>query len=1124
MHRWFVQFSGLFALVVGLGGPLPARADTADADFFEKRVRPILAENCFSCHGAKKTRGGLRLDSREALLKGGDTGPAIVPGDPAKSLLIKAVGYQDPELQMPPDNKKLPAQAIADLTTWIKAGAVWPAGTGTKLELFDLAARKKSHWAWSAVQAHEPPQVRDTAWPNDPMDRFILARLETKGIAPAAPVDRRTLLRRVYFDIIGLPPSAAEVEAFVNDASPTALEKVVDRLLASERYGERWGRHWLDLVRYAETRGHEFDYTLPNAFQYRDYMIRALNADVPYNQLVTEHLAGDLMEKPRRNPTQGFNESMLGTGFWFLGEEVHSPVDIRQDQADRFDNRIDVMCKTFLALTVSCARCHDHKFDAISAKDYYSLFSFLESSSYRQVRFDTFEEHRRLAVELTALRDRGRPVVQQALATAARPGVARLGDYLLAAREVIQAPAEEGKALPERVAAIAEQRRLDPGVLGRWVAYLPNAAKDERDPLVAWARFTMDGKNGQRPAEVLRPTLDAWHKQAADTKAALEGASVVVDYATAGADAWMPDGTTFGPRPTRRGDLKLLGDAAHPALSFVDQAAAEHDLAWPKLALAPGVQNEPAVLGAAGIRAGRTIRTPTFTVTTGKVFYLVRGTGRAYIGVAQHAMIDGPLHRGLVRDLAVGDRFQWIAHDLSGYKGLPAHIEFTFNEGADFAVAQVIQAERAPAAVSLPNAALALLEGDAAASVDALAAGYQKSFAAALDQLANDRVADGAPLGNWLLQHGDLLGENVGKSATDAASPFLTEQGRLMAQATAPSRLAPAILDGNGYDEHVFKRGSWAKLGDPAPRRFLEALAGPEPLASPHGSGRLQLARQMTDPTVNPLIARVMVNRIWHHLFGRGIVPTVDNFGEHGDAPTDRELLDYLADRFVRDGWSIKKTIRNLILSRTYQMASRSSDEAERADPENTLWHRTRIRRLEGEAIRDAILSVSGQLREEPFGPPVPVALNEFQDGRGKPASGPLDGNGRRSIYISVHRNFLSSFFLAFDTPIPFSTVGRRSVSNVPAQALILMNDPFVQQQAEKWAKRECDKGAPANDRITSMYLTAFGRPPTDAERDACLAFLDRQANLANTNANNPAVWKDLAHVLFNAKEFIFLN
>ena len=255
------------------------------------------------------------------------------------------------------------------------------------------------------------------------------------------------------------------------------------------------------------------------------------------------------------------------------------------------------------------------------------------------------------------------------------------------------------------------------------------------------------------------------------------------------------------------------------------------------------------------------------------------------------------------------------------------------------------------------------------------------------------------------------------------------------------------------------------------------------------GSGRLELARQMTDPALDPFVPRVMVNRIWHHLFGRGIVASVDNFGVLGEAPTHPELLDYLADQFVKDGWSVKKTIRTLVLSSAYRMSSHPTD-ADKDDPQNLLLHRARLRRLEGEAIRDAMLSVSGRLDLKMYGPSVPVHLTPFLEGRGRPADGPLDGDGRRSLYIAVRRNFLSPMMLAFDTPSPFSTVGRRTVSNVPAQALILMNDPFVHQQAEVWAKRVIGQGGSDKERITRMYLAAFSRPPTDVEMSACLDFL----------------------------------
>ncbi|MBA3938644.1 MAG: DUF1549 domain-containing protein, partial [Planctomycetes bacterium] len=426
---------------------LPARAadSAADLEFFESKVRPILAGSCYKCHSQKseKLKGGLYVDSRAGLITGGDTAPAIVPGNPAKSLLIEAVAYTNPDLQMPPKTR-LSAQQIADLTAWVQRGAPWPAeaapttaDAGLK-KPFDIAGRKKEWWAWQPIAAPTAPAVADAAWCHGDIDRFILAKLQEEHLQPAPAADRRTLIRRLSFDLIGLPPTPAEVEAFVADPGARAVADVVDRLLASPRFGERWGRHWLDLVRYADSRGHEFDYAIPNAWQYRDYVIRAFNADLPYDRFLTEQIAGDLLPQPRTNPDQGFNESVLGTGFWLLGEGVHSPVDIRQDQADRVDNMIDVLGKTFMGLTIACARCHDHKFDAIAAKDYYALAGMIESSTYRQVRFETDLPHRAIADQLQRLRREHGPAIAKAFADGCRPVLDKLDAYLLAARDVLR--------------------------------------------------------------------------------------------------------------------------------------------------------------------------------------------------------------------------------------------------------------------------------------------------------------------------------------------------------------------------------------------------------------------------------------------------------------------------------------------------------------------------------------------------------------------------------------------------------------------------------------------------------------------------------------------------------------
>jgi hypothetical protein len=461
--------------------------------------------------------------------------------------------------------------------------------------------------------------------------------------------------------------------------------------------------------------------------------------------------------------------------------------------------------------------------------------------------------------------------------------------------------------------------------------------------------------------------------------------------------------------------------------------------------------------------------------------------------------------------------FRWVTHDLTPYKGHPAHIEFTPTPGSDLAIAMVVQGDAAP-----PPVNAMFVPSGSTTSIRELAECYASNCEKLRAKLseASPKDANDARLANALLDHPFCR-----VKLEIAVSRFCGERERLVAGLRRESRLAPAIWDGNGFDEHVFIRGSPKGLGERVPRRLLAALHGEKRQASGPGSGRLELARQITDPALNPLFGRVIVNRAWHHLFGRGIVASVDNFGKLGELPTHPELLDYLAERFVRDGWSLKNLVRELVLSSTYGMSTQADATPQAADPQNLLLHRMRLRRLEGEAIRDSILAVSGRLDETMYGPPIPIHLTPFLDGRGRPSvSGPMDGNGRRSIYLSVRRNFLNPMLIAFDTPIPFSTVGKRQVSNVPAQALILLNDPFVQQQAEVWAKKICSEHGSAANRVLRMYQTAFGRDPTNDEVVACLDFIKEQSVRHRTTENDVKVWKDLAHTLFNTKEFIYVD
>lgn len=939
----------LVALWAAQAGAQQVAEESAGIEFFEQKIRPLLVANCHRCHGASKQEGNLRLDTIAGIRKGGDRGTAIKPGKPDESYLIQAVRYSDQDLQMPPKSR-LANQQIADLETWVRQGAALPSenetATAQPYKTFDLAERKK-HWCYQPVQRVDVPRVRDAAWCKSPIDYFILAKLEAAGLKPAAAADKRTLLRRVTFDLIGLPPTPEELQAFVEDQSPDAWKKVVDRLLNSPHYGERWGRHWLDLVRYAETLGHEFDYEIFHAWRYRDYVIRAFNADVPYNQFVMEHVAGDLLPKPRRNPVNGDNESILGTGFFWLGEGKHSPVDIRQEQANHIDNQIDVFGKTFLGQTIACARCHDHKFDAIAAQDYYSLAGYLKSTRYQQAAIDP----------------------------------------------------------PERIQEKVEQlRRLKQQIVG--------------------------------------PT--------ATSVGASEAGEGVFENFSGDWRGWRLTGEAFGSGPTQPGECILSDNPAQPIKNLVPPGWAHSGLISRRLEGA--------------------LRSESFDITKRFIHYLAAGKdSRINLVIDGFTIIRAPIYGGLSVELK-DDRPAWRTMDVSMWLGHRAYIEL---------IDSVV-----------PNTS----HGATAA----MQSGQPGDGYLAIDEI---RFSDlGAPEN----PPADTLTHTP--EAAKAASPELLTEYRRIEQRIPLPIYVPAACDGTGEDERIFNRGNYRTLGETAPRRLLPAVCSMEQPPPPEGSGRLELAQRLVDPA-NPLVARVMINRIWKHHFGQGIVRSPDDFGRMGQPPTHPELLDYLASEFIRRGWSIKQMHRLMLLSSTYQAT---------ANP----------RRLEAEAIRDAVLAVSGRLDRKQFGPSVMPHLTPFMEGRGRPgSSGPLDGDGRRSIYINVRRNFLTPMFLAFDYPIPFTTIGRRSTSNVPAQALAMMNGPFVAQEARRWAQSVLHQSRSPAERIERMYLTALTRQPDEQETAAALAFVDEQARRYGTaNQDDLRAWTDLCHVLFNVKEFTFID
>jgi hypothetical protein len=972
---------------------------------------------------------------------------------------------------------------------------------------FDLQARKQAQaWIWESPRAGTVPPVRQIDWSRSPVDHFILARLEAQGLQPAPPVDDRTWLRRVHFGITGLPPTRDEQRQFLEDTQPGARERVVERLLASPHFGERWARHWMDLVRYAESRGHEGDYHIANAWQYRDYLIRAFNAGVPYDQFLLEHLAGDLLPQPRLQPGTERNESVLGTGWAFLGEENHSPVDIRQDECDRLDNKLDVFTKTFLGLTVSCARCHDHKFDAISTRDYYGLTGFLLSSSYRQVRFEAMENNRRMAGELAGLRARALPRMAAELGAQRRASLGELPAYLVAAASL---PGDGPEPTPEALAAVAQRTGLDPARLRLWVGQLRSAGSQPRHPLHGLAHL---GQARSATSPALPP-----------------GLRVLADFTQPDRQPWKVDGEAFGSGPLRPGKLVPGRSPTNAIARVMSYGAARRDGFWSRLATVPGNEGDSGRLAATS-RSGQMVRTPTFTLGEGKLHYLVQGRTRVYAAVDSHLMLEGPLHGQLVQkfDTGTASEPQWVTHDLSAYAGHRTHLEFGPEGDGELEVLLVVEAAEAPQ--WKPPVPPVVVEASGV-SAGPWATAFQQAADQACDWLARG-AAEEASIGilavaDWLVRNPELWVRPGGPVPAPEAEAYFRAEQELGRRVQWESATALAWLDGTGVEENVLVRGKPTKPGPMAPRSLPAAFAAARPLTPTDSSGRHELGRQLVDPA-NPLVARVIVNRVWHHLFGRGLVPTVDNFGTLGERPTHPELLDHLAWQFAHeDGWSIKRLIRRLALTQTYAQSHRVADSrALEVDPANQLWHCVPVRRLEAEAIRDALLTVSGRLNPSVGGPPIPVHLTEFVVGRGRPdRSGPLDGEGRRSLYTAVKRNFLPTTLLTFDSPPPFTTVGRRNVTNVPAQSLALMNDPLFQEQARVWAVRLL-RERPSADlpaRIAWLFESAYGRLPTAGERMACEESLAELRLLHGASGDAVEVWADLCHALLNANEFIYV-
>ncbi len=1212
-----------------------------------------------------------------------------------------------------------------------------------------------------------PPVARDGS--AHPVDRFLDARMAAAGIAPAHAAPPDVLLRRLAFVLTGLPPTPEETLAFAADKNPDALERATDRLLASPQFGERWARHWMDVVRYCESHGSQGDPELPMAWRYRDYLVRAFNTDVPYDQFVREHVAGDLLPSPRINPVAALNESALGTAHLRMVELGYIPVDALDDQVKVVDNQVDVLSKAFLALTVSCARCHDHKFDPISQNDFHAWYGILASGKPGQVVVDAPGLDSAALESLAAAKQRIRAGLGSAWADAARRIASDWPRLAALEREVEAAEAEwkatsharsdiESVARKSVLASAHPSHRNLPAPIARWT--FESGADDDLGPMHGKAESGASIQNGRLripggdahvvtaplPSDLKAMTLEAWvalddlaqqgggvltvqtpdsaifdsivfgererghwiagsdfFKRTQDVGGPAEtrGPGELVHLAIAHADDGtitlfrdgLPYGKPYQPGPAhayRKGiDRVVLGrrhltagvkaisgeveearlydralsadevmasfkagyvrvpmDALLAAMSGADRArhaelvAKENQLTQRLASLRKDSSNNPAwtrgladaakdsfhplhpwallrnepparfkdawaqlVADTRGQHASRlafnqshftpawnlrethappwfngpphqparpsppgdfivepvgdkvvtrilpggvlspvltqkkpgVLVSPRFVIRTTNISIRALGShANARVVIENYPIGNGGIYpaRGLDRDAPA-----WFRFDTAYRIGSHAHIEVVtaedfptggFRSGprpyqdgrAGFAVSEVVfhDGPESPKETLWPWRALA--SGSPPDSPGALAR-LLADHAVACVQRWRQHASDDEDVAfiHALLLSGALPSDlaSLPSLAADVAQFRKAE-----ASIPVPTR-APGLHEVAGEDFPLFQRGDPNRPGPVVPRGFLAALGGkPYP---PAGSGRLPLARDLSHPS-NPLVARVMVNRIWHHVFGRGLVPTPDNFGRLGVPPTHPELLDALAARFIREGWSVRAMVRFLVTSAAFARSPIPPRGAAETDPANDLLSHARVRRLDAEALRDSLLAVSGQLDRRMGGPGVNVYYTSKTEGGGP--QGPLDGERRRSVYQRIRRNAHNPFLEAFDAPKPTSTRGARDVTNVPAQSLAMLNDPFVREMAARWAARLVAEGRPREARIRDMLATALGRPAMDAEVASFsrhLSDLCHDHGVPESQSLGAApVWADLAQSIFCLKEFLYVR
>ncbi len=1106
--------AALIAVAATVCAAPPAVEELPGSEFFERRIRPLLIDRCGRCHGADVSdpKGALRFRSRQSLLDGGDRGPAIVPGDAEHSLLLLAVRH-DPQvdLKMPKGRGRLSTQEIDDLARWIDLGAPWPETSSVEASASDDDA--PTPWAFAPISNPPVPDVEDRGWGHNEIDRFVLARLQDEHLSPAPVADRRTLIRRVTFDLIGLPPTPEEVADFVADSSPEAFAKLVDRLLSSPRYGERWARHWLDLMGYAETDGNEYDPDKPDAFRYRDYVIESFNIDLPYNVFLREHLAGDLLGEPRLNLDGSQWATPVATEFYWLGAVQNVPVDEAMAVANQVERQIDVIGKAFLGLTLACARCHDHKFDPISTEEYYGLAGFIYSSRrvHRSIDAPSREaEIEQRVAEIREARRKWSEFTEPAVVASQRKALGKTAEYLVAAAPLIlSGKSPEAKAI-ERA---ARDQGLDPQVLARWCTLLSKADAN-RDPIFyPWARLAdqTPSRLARRAAALSESMTNAPRQVVGE----MPGQDMHEDFERDTYESWTPLGHAFQGGPAQDVPLDVRGVQG----SGYATSGRTSD-----------------------VLTGRLLSDP-FVIPKQYINFLITG-GDFPHRTCLNVIVFG---QRLPELTATGDgtgRMRLVSFEVRNLIGREARFELVDDvrdEGGWIAVDRIFFSDDKPQMLAPePNSAVAeFLKQPGLRNAADLAQRYEDVLVDVLDtwqqrieQEPHLRHLDSEgeeqlrrfALGpdNPLSTHGRM--KDASTEALDVMQQIRQLEGEFPASATAM-----IATDGQAQDVHVHLSGQANNLGDIAARQVPSCLGFGAPPETLEGSGRIYLAERIASAD-NPLTARVMVNRLWGHHFGRGLVSTPDNFGAQGEMPSHPELLDYLATRFIESGWSVKAMHRLMVLSSTYQQDNQESEETRKKDPDNRLLHCMTPRRLEAECVRDATLYVAKNLNSQLYGPSVKLYITPYMEGRSLPeSSGPLDGDRRRSIYLELRRNHLPDMLTSFGLPKPESTTGRRTRSDLPTQALVMLNNEFVHQQAVAWAASLEDLPDDQAIRIRHIYEQAFARQPDDNEQRWATEFVTAQQKRYRALDEPDVVatglaWSDLCHVMFNLAEFMYVR